>query len=444
MTTAIRKHLRDFIALALLVVLAIVVGWIVVQQERLRVPVLEQKPFTLKAELSTAQSVTPGQGQTVRVAGVRIGDISKVELKNGVAVVTMAIDRKYLPIYRDATILLRPKTGLKDMFLELDPGSRAAGEFSEGDTIPVANTLPDVNLDEILELLDSDTQAYLRLLLVGAGEGLKGQGRNLGHLLGSLGPINRQVARLNGEVATRRHNLAHLIHNLRVLTGAVGTKNREIAQLVDASNAVFQAIGSQDPQVQRAVAELPGTLSVTHTTLGKVNRLALVLGPTFNDLRPFARNLDEMNASVRRLANATTPIIRDQIRPFVRAARKPVSDLAAAAGPLARATPQLTTIAKKINRLGNMVAYNPRGAEPPPATLPGTPPRDEGYLYWLAYLSHNANSVFQSQDGAGLYRRIYFTESCASVAGLLKQTGPLGALVTGQNQLFGVGRPCGP
>ena len=62
----------------------------------------------------------------------------------------MDIDRKFLPIYQDATILLRPKTGLKDMFLELDPGTQAAGEYEEGDTIPVANTAPDVNLDEVL------------------------------------------------------------------------------------------------------------------------------------------------------------------------------------------------------------------------------------------------------------------------------------------------------
>ena len=39
---------------------------------------------------------------------------------------------------------------------------KAAGEFEEGDTIPVANTAPDVNLDEILAALDADTQAYLR------------------------------------------------------------------------------------------------------------------------------------------------------------------------------------------------------------------------------------------------------------------------------------------
>ena len=86
------------------------------------------------------------------------------------------------------------------MFFELDPGTKTAGEVAEGDTLPIANTAPDVNLDEILEGLDCDTQAYLRLLLVGAGKGLEGRGKDLGQVLGSLGPLNRDLARLNTRV----------------------------------------------------------------------------------------------------------------------------------------------------------------------------------------------------------------------------------------------------
>ena len=86
------------------------------------------------------------------------------------------------------------------MFFELDPGTPRRGEFQEGDTIPVANTAPDVNLDEILSALDSDTQAYLKLLLVGAGKGLDGRDKDLGKLLGSAradqqGPRPAQLAR---------------------------------------------------------------------------------------------------------------------------------------------------------------------------------------------------------------------------------------------------------
>src|SRR5688572_7631227 len=195
--TAIRKHLTDFIAVAALIVIGLVITVYILEEQRLRIPIFEEKPFELKAEFETAQAVVPGQGQTIRVAGVRIGDVAKVEVENGRGVVTFEIERKYLPIYKDATILMRPTTGLKDMFFELDPGTEQAGEYDEGATVPVANTAPDVNLDEILAALDADSQAYLRLLIVGAGEGLAGRDEELGKLLGGLGPINRDLAELN-------------------------------------------------------------------------------------------------------------------------------------------------------------------------------------------------------------------------------------------------------
>ena len=142
MGTAIRKHLRDFVAVAALLVVALVVTVYIVENQRLRIPVFEEKPFELKAEFETAQAVVPGQGQTIRVAGVRIGDVSDVAVEDGVGVVTFEIERKFLPVYKDATVLMRPTTGLKDMFFELDPGSEKAGEFDEGDTIPVVEHRP--------------------------------------------------------------------------------------------------------------------------------------------------------------------------------------------------------------------------------------------------------------------------------------------------------------
>src|SRR5688500_1494199 len=98
---AIRKHLRDFLAVIVLLVIALATTWIILQEQRLRVPVLEEKPFELKAEFETAQAVVPGQGQTIRIAGVRIGDVQSVELEDGRGIVTFAIDREFLPIYTD-------------------------------------------------------------------------------------------------------------------------------------------------------------------------------------------------------------------------------------------------------------------------------------------------------------------------------------------------------
>ena len=432
----LRAHLRDLIAIVALIAVGLATTWLILQNQGLRVPVLQERPFELKAEIETAQAVEPGQGQTLRVAGVRVGDVESVELEDGVAVVTFGVDREFLPIYRNATLLLRPRTQLKDMFFEMDPGTSAAGEVSEGETLPVANSAPDVNLDEILAALDRDTQAYLRLLLVGAGKGLDGRGRDLGKVLGSLGPINRQLDRLNRRVATRRTNLARLVTNLNRLTGAVGRQDDDLTRLVGAGNSALGAIAEQDLNVRRAVSLLPGTLRESRRTLDDVSTFAAELGPATEELRPFAGNLEEMNASVRRLANRNTSVIRERIRPFAREARPRARDLRPAARRLARATPRLEAASHRLNRLGNMAAFNPGGAEPP-----GTPGRDEGYLFWGAWLGHNSASLFSVQDAHGLYRRGYLTVSCRNLLNLASLN-PLAPVLTGVGQLIGPGRPC--
>ena len=179
----------------------------------MRFPFIEEKPFTLQAAFSTAQAVTPGQGQTVRMAGVRIGDISKVKLDNGRAIVTMDLDPQYDDlVHTDATALLRPKTGLKDMFIELDPGSSAAPLAKRNWTLPVQNTLPDINPDEILAALDSDTRDYLKLLVNGAGKGLDRRGADLQEVFSRFEPTYRDIARVTSSVSQRRANLRRLVN----------------------------------------------------------------------------------------------------------------------------------------------------------------------------------------------------------------------------------------
>jgi phospholipid/cholesterol/gamma-HCH transport system substrate-binding protein len=447
MGKAIRDHLRDFLAILGLLLVGVLATYIIVQNQRLRIPLLEEKPFELKAEMSTAQAVTPGQGQTVRVAGVRVGDIDAVDYEDGHAVVTMAIDRKFLPVYKDATILLRPKTGLKDMFLELDPGTdydpnSEDDEYQNGETVSVANTAPDTNVDQILAALDGDTRAYLRLLLTQGGEGLNGRGKDLGKLLGSLGPINRGLARINTEVAKRKGNLARLVHNMNLLFGTVGQDGEGIQQLVSASNQALGAIASQAPDTTRAVSLLGPTLRTTRVALEKTDALATELGPAINSLRPFARKLKPINDSLANLAKTTYEPVKNDIRPFVRNARQPVRNLRPAAKNLVAATPRLTNVGEKLNKLFNMAAYNPNGAE-----SAGTPNRDEGYLYWLGWLGHVGNSTFASQDAHGVYRHVYVVATCNTLKSIFL-TSPLAPVVSGIGALLppplGVGSICPP
>src|SRR2546421_10993672 len=109
MKSAIRKRAGDFTAIVVLFVIAVVVAGYVLHNERLRFPFIQEAPFTLKAEMATAQAVVAGQGQTVRVAGGRIGGIGGGAVKNGRAVGSMGIESPYKHlICTAATAVVRP------------------------------------------------------------------------------------------------------------------------------------------------------------------------------------------------------------------------------------------------------------------------------------------------------------------------------------------------
>jgi phospholipid/cholesterol/gamma-HCH transport system substrate-binding protein len=367
------------------------------------VPILGTDFFELKAEFATAQSVTPGQGQTVQIAGVSVGEIKKVDLEDGRAVVTLAVRRKHADmIKRDATMLLRPKTGLKDMVIEMDPGTQTLPAVDEGFTIPVAQTEPDVNLDEILASLDRDTRDYLRLLIAGGGEGLKNNGRNFANTFRRFEPLNRDVATLTGELSKRRKNLGRLIHNLQLLVTEVGTKDKELAELIVSQNAVFESFANQDANLREFLRELPTALRTTNKALTQSTKLTDQLGPALKQLRPGARALAPAQRAQRPFARQTIPPIKNQIRPFARAAQPTVKELKPALQDFEKVTPKLATTFDILNELFDALTYNPKGTT------------QEGYLFWAYWLNHIGASVYTTQDAHGLIRRgIIFTDCIA-------------------------------
>lgn len=405
MRRAIRKHLGDFLAIIALVLLASGVTVYILENQRFRFPIVEPTPQTLEVELSDAQAVRPGQGQTVRVAGIKVGDIGTVELEDGKAIVEIQVDEEYEGLIKEnATALLRPKTGLKDMFLEIDPGT--GNSLEEGGRIPSSNTAPDVDPDEILSALDGDTRDYLRLLISGAGKGLSGRGNDLRQVFKRLEPLARDVTRVNRAIASRRTNLRRLVHNYGLLTEKLSEQDQDLTRLVTASNDVFDAFAAENVNVSRTVAKLPGTLRTTERTLRKVEPFARILKPTLESLRPPFRQLATANREVLPFVREGTPIVQKKVRPFVRAARPYVDDLKSASSELSAATPDLTKTFDELNRFFNIAAYNPAGAE----GLTGNPGQDrarqEGYLYWLGWVAQNTVSLFHTADAQGTLRRL--------------------------------------
>jgi phospholipid/cholesterol/gamma-HCH transport system substrate-binding protein len=413
-TRVIRKNLGPVTAIIVLVAIAAVVGGYILDHQRFRFPLVEDKPMRINVELDTAQAVTPGQGQTVQVAGVQIGDIGEVSLKDGRAVVGLDIKKEFEDvIHPDATALLRPRTGLKDMYVQVFPGKEGT-PVKEGFTIPIAASLTDVDLDEILSELDARTRDYLTLLANGAGEGLRGKGKTLAAVLKRYGPTVRDLGRVNREVAKERVALRRLVTSLSQVNGELARRPQDLTRLVSGASRTLRAFAREDGGLRDAVGELAPTLQTATATLNAVTPFAQELGPTTRALLPAVRELETVNAKVSPFAREATPIVRRKIRPFVRTAVPLVKDLAPAARGLSRAFPELDRNAKVLNDFVNMLGHNPNGRE-----APDKAGRDEGYLFHLGWLAHQTTNLQSIDDAHGPMRPIFLTGTCSTLTSLV-------------------------
>jgi phospholipid/cholesterol/gamma-HCH transport system substrate-binding protein len=419
MSRALRGRTRDLVAVIVLTLAGLTATLVIIGQQKASlpswVPFFGQSFFELKAEFLPAQAVTPGQGQGVDIAGIQVGKVGNVDLQDGHAVVKMEIEPKYAPlIHPDASLLLRPKTGLADMVIEMDPG-KSGPEIKEGSTVPLASTKPQINADQILATLDSDTRNYLTLLLTGGAEGLGGRqkGLQLSAALRRLEPTTRDIARINTAVATRRRNLARVIHNFGLLAKELGLHDQQLSQFVDSSNAVFNSFANQQAAIRTSLQELPSTLQATRTGLGSADKLSIQLRRSLPALIPAAAALKGGLEASQRLFRDTTPPIRDQIRPFTRQIQTPVRHLVQGADPLNKSVNGLKTGLSNLNYGLNELAYNPN-------------PNIGNPLFYLGWLNHDLNSVYLNQDAYGPLRRGIIMGSCqtAGIAASIASTHP--------------------
>ena len=403
----IRRNFAVMAAIVFFVVIAGGVAGYILDQVRFRWP--WDEVVEIYAEFPHSQAVTPGQGQEVTIAGVKVGDVGPVRLEDGHAVVRLDLQPAELngPVYRNATLLLRPKTLIQDQSVALDPGtpdrSRTdRGRLEHGDRLGLEATQVNVNTDELIAVLDVDTRDYLRILLDAGGQGLKDRGLDLRTLLKLSEPTLAQTERVTEELASRRVQVRRLVTNLRRLSQATAAKDRELASLVDASAATFGTIGEREAELAQAVEKLPGALGAARSALRDGSELAREAGPALEALRPAARRLGPALTAAQPLLRRGLPIVRDELRPLVREAVPLFRRLRPSLRDLNRATPTLVRTGRVLNYVVNELGYNPPGPE-------------EGFIFHLLWNAHNLNSVVSVEDAHGAVVRGLAQFSCSNL-----------------------------
>jgi len=396
LTRQARGHRKDTIAIFVLAIagIAMMLGIFTQQKASLPawLPVVGEEFDHISAEFSTAQAVTPGQGQQVVVAGIQIGKVTSVDLEDGHAVVGMDIEPEYMQlIHPNAEFLLRPKTNLNDMTVEIDPGS-GKKHVEDGAHFPLSQTQPNTNLDAFLATLDADTRQYIQLLVAGGAQGIGGRGKQLSNALRRFQPFVHYTAKLNKAVAKRRVALSRVIHNFQELTTELGRHDAAVEQFVTSSRGALGNFANQQESVQAAFEEFPSALQAARAGLASSNRFSQAAYPTLIRLIPQAQALTPAFRSTERLFRETTGPIRDQIRPFTREVRPLLTHGAEAAEPFEKTVRNFGNSLRGFNSFLNELSYDPGGSKEP-------------YLFYLPWLNHNYNATFTIQDAHGPVQR---------------------------------------
>lgn len=258
--------------------------------------------YKLNAMFGSAVTLAPKA--PVRIAGVTVGKVTAIRRAGSSGLVSMEIEGKGLPIHSDATLKIRPRMFLEgNFFVELQPGSPSARTLSSGATVPVTQTSDPVQLDQVLDALNTDTRTNLQTVLVEFGRaltqkptaaqdaeqapevrGLNGaQGLNKAF---QIGPEALRESTILNQALTGEtpHDLFKFFANLEKVTAQLDVHEQQLGELIGHFNTFLGALAAQSPSLRTAIAELP-------TTLRNANNGFAQLANTAPSLEAFARDL---------------------------------------------------------------------------------------------------------------------------------------------------------
>lgn len=283
-------------------------------------------------------------GNWVKANGAVVGNVSAVTLDGGRARITMTVNRGLL-LHRDASAQIRPVSLLGEQYVSLDTGSPAAPLMAAPQEIPASRTSQSVDVQQVLNALDTPTSTALGLLVTTLGEGAHGNGQNIAGAIRALQPAMTQASTLTGILNQQNGLLDTLIQQAAPVAAAVASDDgRTLDQLVATANQTLGAIAANRQALSSAVAQLPATLASARSMLGQLAGVADAATPALRSATPLTGNLSAVSDELRAFVDAGSPALAslgpvldranallDQARPVVSALRSGGGDLVAVA-----------------------------------------------------------------------------------------------------------------
>jgi phospholipid/cholesterol/gamma-HCH transport system substrate-binding protein len=230
----------------------------------------------------------------LRILGVRVGKVDKVEPQGRQVKVTMTVDGD-APVPAAANAVVVAPSVVADRYIQLTPPYTGGARLTDGAVIPAARTATPVELDQLYESISKFTRelgpegvnkdgALSNALNTGA-ENLRGNGEALGDTIEQFGQFTKTLS-------NSRNDLFATLSNLQKFT------------------AMLKANDTQVRQAERLLASVNSFLAEDRQQLGEALRR---LGIALLEVQEFIReNRALLKTNVDRLAGITQVLVRQR------------------------------------------------------------------------------------------------------------------------------------
>jgi len=267
------------------------------------------KPKPYRMDIAFPEAGRLAEQADVRMAGVKIGTVVKKRLDpsgRSRTIATVELPRRFAPLPRDSRAILRQKTLQGETYVELSPGTDAAGTVPEDGRLEATNVQPTVELDEFLSTYDPFSRRAYRSWQQGMAQAVGDRGQDLNDAIGTLPSFVQSGGDLFAVLDENRVALGALVQNAGTVFEALTEREDQLANLIRNSQRVFSAISSQREAFAEVWNVFPTFLDESRATYRRLAVFATDTRPLVRDLAPAA---NELGPALRALGD-TAPDLR--------------------------------------------------------------------------------------------------------------------------------------
>jgi virulence factor Mce-like protein len=269
--------------------------------------------YRLTANVPNANGLV--RGNEVRMGGSRIGVVTVIETdpqENGnvAANLTLELDERIIPLPKDSTLIIRPRSALGLKYVEITKGTSKQG-YAEGATIPLAASQTQTKeIDDFFNMFDEPTRVGSRTNLETFGAAFAGRGESLNRAFAELGPVVEKLEPVMRNINSPRTAWGRFFPALEQAAAEVAPVAQTQADVWVALNTTFTAWASVSDSLQETISEGPPALETATRELPRQRPFLADSEELFRRFRPAFAALGDAAPGLANAFRVGTPALR--------------------------------------------------------------------------------------------------------------------------------------